>query len=93
MAEIITTGKTVDEAVEEACRQLAATREEVKVEILEMPQKILFFSKPAKVKVTRTEAEFSVHDLLYGDGHSPLSPAEKKERRGLRGSSGSGQSV
>ena len=81
MAEIITTGKTVDEAVEEACRQLAATREEVKVEILEMPQKILFFSKPAKVKVTRAEAEFSVHDLLYGDGHSPLNPAEKKEQK------------
>ena len=80
MAEIITTGKTVDEAVEEACRQLGVTREEISVEILEMPQKILFFSKPAKVKVTRAESEFSVHDLLYGDGHNAPKSSEKKEQ-------------
>jgi len=80
MAEIITTGKTVDEAVEEACRQLGVTRDEVKVEILEMPQKILFFSKPAKVKVTKAESDFSVYELLYGEGQHEKKAPEKKEQ-------------
>ena len=80
MAEIITTGKTVDEAVEEACRQLGVTRDEVKVEILEMPQKILFFSKPAKVKVTKAESDFSVYELLYGEGQHERKAPEKKEQ-------------
>ena len=71
MAEIIVTGKTVDEAVESGCRQLGVTREMVTVEVLEMPQKRLFMSKPAKVRLTQKEEEFSVHDFLYGD--------EKKE--------------
>ena len=82
MAEIITTGKTVDEAVEEACKQLGAARDEITVEILEMPQKILFFSKPAKVRVTKTEADFSVYDLLYGDNHqSEASKANAKKEQ------------
>ena len=82
MAEIITTGKTVDEAVEEACRQLGASRDEITVEILEMPQKILFFSKPAKVKVSRAEADFSVHELLYGDGqHDKKAPVKKEQNQ------------
>ena len=82
MAEIIATGKTVDEAVAEGCRQLNVSRDEVSVEVLEMPQKILFFSKPAKVRVTRKNDEFSVHDLLYGseDEHRPGKKAEKKEQ-------------
>lgn len=82
MAEIITTGKTVDEAVEEACRQLGASRDEITVEILEMPQKILFFSRPAKVKVSRAEADFSVHELLYGDGqHDRKAPVKKEQNQ------------
>ena len=78
MAEIITTGKTVDEAVEEGCKQLGVSRDEISIEVLEMPQKILFFSKPAKVKITQKRDEFSVHDLLYGDDHKP----EKKKAEG-----------
>ena len=82
MAEIITTGKTVDEAVEEGCRQLGVSRDEISIEVLEMPQKILFFSKPAKVKITQKRDEFSVHDLLYGDDHKPeKKKAEKKEQK------------
>ena len=80
MAEIITTGKTVDEAVEEACRQLGVNRDEIMVEILEMPQKILFFSKPAKVRVTKAESDFSVYELLYGEGQHERKAPEKKEQ-------------
>ena len=81
MAEIIVTGKTVDEAVEEGCRQLGLTRDEIRYEILEMPQKVLFFSKPAKVKVSKVEEEFSVHDLLYGGDTVQQQKKEKKERK------------
>ncbi len=52
MREVISTGKTVEEATENACRELGLGRDEVSVEILEMPQKKLFKTIPAKVKVT-----------------------------------------
>ncbi|MEG0762644.1 MAG: RNA-binding cell elongation regulator Jag/EloR [Oscillospiraceae bacterium] len=52
MREIIMTGKTVEEATELACKELGLDREEVSVEILEMPAKKLFKTIPAKVKVT-----------------------------------------
>ncbi|MEA5050735.1 MAG: RNA-binding cell elongation regulator Jag/EloR [Oscillospiraceae bacterium] len=68
MQEIIMTGKTVDEAVEAACAALGLSRDGVSVEIVEMPQKKLFGSKPAKVKVTAAEDEFSVKSLLEDAG-------------------------
>ena len=37
MREVIVTGKTVEEATEAACAQLGLPREEVSIEILEMP--------------------------------------------------------
>lgn len=52
MNEIIVTGKTVEEATEKGCAQLGKSRDEVSVEILEMPVKKLFKSIPAKVKIT-----------------------------------------
>lgn len=57
MREIIATGKTVEEATENACRELGLGRDEVSVEILEMPVKKLFKSLPAKVKVTAEGGE------------------------------------
>lgn len=53
MKEIITTGKTVDFAIEEACRQLQTAREKVEFEIIDLPKKGLFGLKtyPAKVRV------------------------------------------
>lgn len=50
MREVIVTGKTVEEATENACAQLGLSRDEVSIEILEMPVKKLFRSIPAKVK-------------------------------------------
>ncbi len=52
MAELIVTGKTVDEAVEAALQQLGLSEEDVTVEILELPRRKLFKSIPAKVKVS-----------------------------------------
>ena len=53
MKEIITTCKTVDLAIEEACRQLQTARENVEFEIIDLPKKGLFGLKtyPAKVRV------------------------------------------
>lgn len=50
MREVIATGKTVEEATQNACAQLGLAREEVSIQILEMPVKKLFRSIPAKVK-------------------------------------------
>lgn len=64
MQEIIATGKDVEEAVENACAQLGLTRDDISVEILEMPQKKLFGMSPAKIKVTAADVAFKVADLL-----------------------------
>jgi spoIIIJ-associated protein len=53
---VIATGKTVEEATENGCRELGLARDEVSVEILEMPAKKLFKSTPAKVMV-RADAD------------------------------------
>lgn len=57
MREVIVTGKTVEEATEKACLELGLPREEVSIEILEMPTRKLFKSTPAKVRATADEAE------------------------------------
>jgi spoIIIJ-associated protein len=56
--EIVATGKTVEDAIESACKQLNIEREKVEVEILELPsKKLLGFlgGNDAKVKVTYAE--------------------------------------
>ena len=58
------TGKTVEEAVEAACAALELLRDEVSVEVIEMPQKRLFGFIPAKVRVYVSDDAFSVKDLL-----------------------------
>lgn len=55
MREIIATGKTVGEATEKGCMEIGLPREQVSVEILEMPVKKFFKTTPAKVKVTEIE--------------------------------------
>lgn len=51
MREVIATGKTVEEAMEAGCKELGLSRDEVRFEIIEMQQKKLFRTIPAKVKV------------------------------------------
>ncbi len=76
MQEIIATGKTTDEAIDQACADLGLSRDEVTIEILEMPQKKLFGTTPAKVKVTAREEAFSVKDLLSGAEQPAQKPAQ-----------------
>ncbi len=57
MREVIVTGKTVEEATEQACLQLGLPREEVSIEILELPTRKLFKSTPAKVRATAEGGE------------------------------------
>ncbi|MBP0969424.1 MAG: Jag N-terminal domain-containing protein, partial [Oscillospiraceae bacterium] len=83
MSEIVMTGKTVEEALELACRELGVTRDEVTYQIIEMPQKVLFWSKPAKITVRVKEEEFSLSDLFkdYGsDDGRKNGNAEKGSR-------------
>ena len=59
MREIEMTAKTVEEAVEAACRELGVDRDDLGVsyEVLEFPTRKLFKSIPAKVRVTVEEPE------------------------------------
>lgn len=57
MREVIKTGKTVDEATSLALAELGLAEEDVTIEVLELPQKKLFKTIPAKVRVTVDEEE------------------------------------
>lgn len=79
MQEIIVTGKDVEEAIDNACAQLGLTRDDLSVEILEMPQKKLFGMSPAKIKVTAADAPLKVADLLTQEETPPADAPQKKE--------------
>ena len=57
MRESIMTGKTVEEATQLALAELGIEEEEATVEVLELPQKKLFRTIPAKVRVWVDEPE------------------------------------
>ncbi len=79
MQELIATGKTVEEAVESACRELGKARDEVTYEIIEEPKKFLFFSSPAKVRVRTVEELFNVKDLLSGSFGGEKKTVQKEQ--------------
>lgn len=59
MREVEKTGKTIDEAVENALAEIGLERDQVIINVLEEPSKGLFGiigGKPAKVRVTPKEA-------------------------------------
>ncbi len=76
MRSVIKTGKTIDEAVEQALLELGANREEAEIEVLEDSAKGLFGigAKEAKVKVSAPEkgvgakAKGFLETLLYKMG-------------------------
>ena len=53
LKEVIQTGRSVDTAIEEACKSLGRQREDCEFEIIDLPKKTLFGLKtiPAKVRV------------------------------------------
>lgn len=60
MELIEVTGKTLDEAIEKALKQLNAKREDVKIEVLSEEKKGLFGlmgAKPAKVRASLIKKE------------------------------------
>lgn len=63
MRQIIIKASTVEKATEEGCKKLGLEREQVTVEILEMPVKKFFKSKPAKVCLTEIEIEKPANKL------------------------------
>ena len=79
MQEIVMTGKTVEEAVEAACTSLDLSRDEVNVEILEVPQKRLFGSTLAKVRVYSNTDDFSMNDLLPQKENKPVEEESHNE--------------
>lgn len=74
--EVIATGLTVDEAIAAACEKLGAPRENVDIEVLEMPKKKFFGLKtvPAKVKAVLQDE--------YANKFLPKEPkkTEKKQK-------------
>lgn len=75
MKELIKTAPSVDQAIDLALAELALTREQVTVEILDYPEKRLFFKKPAKVKVSQIEDEFDIKDIF---SEKPQQPKQEK---------------
>ncbi len=58
--EMFFTGKTVEEATEAALTKLGIAREEVSIEVVEMPVRKLFRSIPAKIRVSLLAEEQEV---------------------------------
>lgn len=82
MREIITTGANVEQAVAEACERLGVERDNVSVEVLEMPQKKLFGMSPAKVRVVaEDEPEQPAVAAAAPSAPAAHAPREKAERR------------
>lgn len=75
MREVIATGKTVDEAVENGCRELGLSRDAVRYEILEMPLRKLFKTLPAKVKVSSREEPQEAVSAAPKLEQAPAAPA------------------
>ena len=85
--EATATGKTVDAAIEAACQELGLARENVEIEVLELPKKgfLGLSHTPAKVKVwTQASkaqlAESYVADVVkgMGPGEFPVPPAREE---------------
>ncbi len=74
--EVISTGKTIDMAIENGLAELGANRDEVSVEILETPVKKLFRSTPAKVKIVRDEPVKAANVNAIPTAEKPVQPAK-----------------
>ena len=73
MREVIKTGRTVEDATELALAELGVSAEEAGIEVLELPQRRLFKSIPAKVRA------------YVEDEEVPEAPAPKEEKAFAKG--------
>ena len=88
MKECTMTAKTVEEAIELACQQIGLPREEVEIEILDLPKKGFFGfgGQPAKVRVyqpSEDKAQIAVayiKDVLAQIGLSNVEVSAKVEK-------------
>ena len=82
MKEIIATAKTVELAIEKACKELGVTENQVETKVLEMPVKKFLGSTPAKVQVTLKEenkSEKTVAKVAATNKNAKQSPVKAKE--------------
>lgn len=79
MREIITTGKTVEEATEKALLELGVAEEEVTIEVLELPQKKFLKTIPAKIRATVDAEEDSdlLEETVPTAAPAPVSPVQE----------------
>ena len=80
MRESIMTGKTVEEATQLALAELGIEEEKATVEVLELPQKKLFRTIPAKVRVWVDEPEQAPETPEARPQAAPV-PAPRPEKR------------
>lgn len=85
MSFVIKTGKTVDEAVENALRELRLTRDQVEVEVLEEPSKGflgIFGGNDATVKVTEImKTEDLLKEILQDDFNGKKEESKTTKKR------------
>jgi spoIIIJ-associated protein len=82
---IITTASTIEEAIEDALRQLETDRENTEIEIIEKPTEKLFGSPTkAKVKVTLRVATFDNDSEEENDKVEDADEAEEAENDALK---------
>lgn len=79
MREIITTGKTVEEATEKALLELGVAEEEVTIEVLELPRKKFLKTIPAKIRATVDAEEDSdlLEETVPAAAPAPVSPVRE----------------
>ncbi len=78
--EIISTGKTIEQAIENGLLELGVSRDDVSVELLEQPVKKLFRSTPAKVKlVLDTQEEPKVEEKPVAIAQPKQEPKPEKK--------------
>lgn len=80
--DVIATGKTIDEAIENGCAKLGVSADNVTYELIDLPKKKFFGLKtiPAKVKVTLTEEYANKFCVEEKKAEAPKCAAPKCEQ-------------
>ena len=79
--ELFFTGKTVESATEEALKNLGIAREDISVEVVEMPVKRLFRSTPARIRVTLLAEEREAEEKAAKAAEKKPEPAKAENKK------------